>query len=67
MQQLPPEDNAVIRRFHAAGVHPVNAAQSQALLQLYNNYCQSRRCLECRIGHSIIKQTSTPVNSHNPH
>ncbi|MBR1766267.1 MAG: DUF2851 family protein [Bacteroidales bacterium] len=56
LQQLPPEDNAVLRRFRAAGLRADNAAQSQALLQLYGRYCSGRRCLACRLGHSIIKQ-----------
>lgn len=56
LEQLPAEDNAILRRFRAAGLNPANAAQSQALLQLRNNYCTNRQCLSCRIGHSIIKQ-----------
>jgi hypothetical protein len=56
LEQLPPEDNAVLRRCQAAGLNASNAARSQALLQLHNNYCLNRRCLNCRIGHSIIKQ-----------
>ena len=41
------------------GLIPENAAQSQALIQLYNNYCSCRRCLDCHIGHNIIKQKSS--------
>lgn len=53
--QLPPEDNTVIRQWRQAGVGAANAADSQALLQLYNNYCSSRRCLECRVGYHLLK------------
>lgn len=56
LEQLPPEDNTILRRCQAAGLNASNAARSQALLQLHNNYCLNRRCLSCRIGHSIIKQ-----------
>ena len=56
LMQLPPEDNAIIRRWRQAGIEPINAAESQALLQLHNNYCQSRRCLDCRIGFHILKR-----------
>jgi hypothetical protein len=59
LQQLAAEDNSVVRRFAPAGLTPENAAQSQALIQLYNNYCSGRRCLECHIGHSIIKQKTS--------
>ncbi len=56
LEQLPPEDNAILRCFRAVGLTAANAAQSQALIQLRNNYCTSRQCLNCRIGHSVIKQ-----------
>ena len=55
LSQLPPEDNAIIRRWRDYGICPDNAAESQALLQLDNNYCRNRRCLECRIGYQILK------------
>lgn len=55
LSQLPAEGNAVVRRWEVLGIKPANAAESQALLQLYSNYCSPRRCLECRIGHYILK------------
>ncbi len=55
LQQIKAEDNAIIRQFSEAGIHVVNACQTQATIQLKNNYCASRRCLDCRIGHYIIK------------
>lgn len=58
LQQLPAENNSIVRLFSPAGLVPENAAQSQALIQLHSHYCSRRRCLDCRIGHSIIKQTS---------
>jgi hypothetical protein len=55
LMQLPAEDNIVIRRWRQTGIEPSNAAESQALLQLYNKYCTGRRCLECGIGYQILK------------
>lgn len=55
LNQLPAEDNAVIRRWCQYGIKPNNAAESQALLQLENNYCKNRKCLECGIGFQILK------------
>ena len=55
LEQLPAEDNAVIRRWQRAGINPSNAIESQALIQLYNKYCARRRCLECGIGFQILK------------
>ena len=57
LAQLAPENNAVIRRWQAAGICPASAAESQALLQLDGNYCSQRRCLECRIGYQLLKHT----------
>ena len=59
LQQLPAEDNAVVREWVATGIIPENAAQSQALLHLKHTFCSSRRCLECRIGYNILKQSSS--------
>lgn len=56
LEQLPAEDNVVVRKWCQAGIHPASAASSQALLQLYSNYCNCRRCLECRIGYQILKR-----------
>lgn len=54
LEQLRPETNNIIRQWAAAGIRPENAAQSQALLQLFNDYCQQHNCLNCQIGYKII-------------
>ena len=55
LQQLAPENNAVIRRWRQVGLNPTNAAESQALLQLGSQYCTTKNCLQCRIGHHLLK------------
>lgn len=50
LQSLKPENNAAIRGWRAAGIEPANALQSQALLQLKNNYCMQAKCLQCSVG-----------------
>lgn len=55
LNQLGAENNAVIRLWCEAGLAPANAADSQALLQLTDHYCNQRRCLECRIGYYLLK------------
>ncbi|PUZ30288.1 Protein of unknown function [Chitinophaga costaii] len=52
---LPPESNRIISGWHAAGIHADNAADTQALLQLKQYYCDEKRCLECAIGARILK------------
>lgn len=55
LEQIRAENNAIVRQFASLGLQAANAAQSQALIQLKSNYCASRRCLDCRVGHHIIK------------
>jgi hypothetical protein len=56
LEALPPEDNAVIRRWAESGVDARNALESQGLLQLKNTRCEQKLCLECSIGHHLLKQ-----------
>lgn len=55
IDNLPAEQNRIIDIWDAHNWKPVNAAQSQAQIQLYNNYCINKRCTECAIGLSILK------------
>lgn len=54
LDELPAERNHIIDIF-ADDWKAENASQSQAQIQLYNNYCSKKRCLDCAIGLSIIK------------
>lgn len=55
LEQIKAETNSISRNFSELGLKPFNAMHSQALLQLKNEYCDAKRCLECRIGHEILK------------
>ncbi len=59
LEAVPPEKNNILTTWQDAGWKAGNAAQSQALIQLYNKYCTPKRCLDCALGHSIMK--SAPV------
>lgn len=52
---LPPESNRIIRPWTTAGIEPESALQSQALIQLNNEYCQPHECLRCRWGHRLMR------------
>ena len=56
MLQLKPEKNAVISKFIALKIPSQNAFETQALLQLKNNYCAKKRCLQCAIGNKILNR-----------
>jgi hypothetical protein len=55
LQTIPPESNSIIRRFTEFGIFPDSALQSQALLEMKTNFCDAKKCLECRIGLELIK------------
>ncbi|MFA6149947.1 MAG: DUF2851 family protein [Chitinophagaceae bacterium] len=55
LEKLSAEKNAIINEWAAVKWQPENAAQSQAQLQLFNQYCVHKKCLNCSIGHSIIR------------
>ncbi|MBS1776821.1 MAG: DUF2851 family protein [Bacteroidetes bacterium] len=53
---LPPEKNRIISEWSSHHWQANHAAHSQALLQLFNQYCSSKRCLECAIGLAVMKR-----------
>ncbi len=55
LEELKPEKNSIISKWQELGVEPTSAYQTQALLQLKNEYCKHKRCLECSIGNAILK------------
>ncbi len=56
LEQLPPEDNRITRLYTNLNFDHQSAADSQALLHLNQHYCVPRQCLQCRIGHYILKE-----------
>ncbi len=54
LESVPAEKNTIIDKWKSLGIKIENAAKSQALLQLYNNYCTKNKCLYCQIGNKII-------------
>jgi hypothetical protein len=55
LQQTPPESNSIVTEWKSIGMKSRTAFDSQALIELQNNYCMKRRCLDCTIGVSLIK------------
>jgi len=56
METLPAEQNHIISIWQEHDWAPKSAAQSQALIQLYNGYCSQYKCLQCAVGLSILRQ-----------
>jgi len=56
ISQTKAEQNSIIKRFKETGITANNAAQSQALLTLKNDYCKYLKCLDCAIGNRLIRR-----------
>jgi len=56
LEVLPSENNAIIKKWEQLGVKSNSALQSQSLLELKNNYCSQKKCLNCSIGNNLLKQ-----------
>ena len=60
LEELPAEDNYILRQWKACGLSVETAADSQALIQLKREYCDRKDCLRCRFAYEFLK---TPSNS----
>lgn len=56
IREVKPEKNSIINKFKQLGIDSQDALQSQALLELKNNYCDKQKCLQCQIGASLLRQ-----------
>jgi hypothetical protein len=54
LNNIPAESNRITRKWDLAGIHASTAFYSQALLQLYSDYCNHRHCLSCSVGTNLI-------------
>ncbi len=55
LSSLPAEENAITRAWKVVHLRNKDAYDSQALLGLRELYCLKRRCLDCAIGQSILR------------
>lgn len=49
------ESNSITKGFRNLGIENKNAFDSQALIELKNEYCNKKRCLDCSVGNAILK------------
>ena len=54
LEDIPSEENTILQEWRVAGINAESAFYSQSLIQLRNEYCKKRRCLECRIGSKLV-------------
>lgn len=61
LEAIKAENNTIIRKWADLGIVAENALESQSLIHLKKHYCNSRKCLSCRIGQILV------VTGLNPH
>ncbi|HNW49454.1 MAG TPA: DUF2851 family protein [Prolixibacteraceae bacterium] len=54
LESLPPESNNIIKRWNELGIVTRNSSDTQALIQLKNEYCDRKKCLHCLLATKII-------------
>jgi hypothetical protein len=55
LSKIPAENNRITREWEKLGMRIKTASDSQALVEWYNHYCTSRRCLECTVGAALVR------------
>ncbi|QVY67143.1 DUF2851 family protein [Polaribacter sp. Q13] len=55
LQQIKSEKNSIISKFDEIGIKAKNAYETQALIELKNNYCNKKRCLQCAVGVKLLR------------
>jgi hypothetical protein len=55
LEGLPAEHNKITQRWQDTGLSIRTAFDSQASIELYNEFCTKKRCLQCRIGKELIR------------
>ena len=54
IEKLAGEKNTIISKWKQLGLPVNNALHTQALIHLKTNYCDKKRCLDCRIGNKLL-------------
>ena len=55
LEQIKAEKNSITKGFETLQIENKTAFDSQALIQLKNEYCNKKRCLDCSVGNKLIR------------
>jgi hypothetical protein len=56
LEELNVEKNTITKGFAQLGVKAATAHDSQALIELKNEYCTPKKCLDCAVGNALLKK-----------
>lgn len=55
LEDISAENNFITKGFIQLNIENKSAFDSQALIELKNEYCNKKRCLDCAVGNAILK------------
>jgi hypothetical protein len=55
LEQMPVELNNITKKWQQLSWYAGNAFESQGQIELFQNYCTPKRCLQCIIGNQVLK------------
>ena len=58
LEQIPAEHNNITDQWEELGLEIKTAFDSQATIELYNNFCVHKKCLSCNIGTALVRAKS---------
>lgn len=58
LKSIPSEQNTIVKGFNALKPISKTALDSQALIELKNNYCNNIKCLQCAIGSVLLNRNA---------
>lgn len=56
LEKLPAEHNHITDTFASLDLKVKTAFDSQAIIELYHYFCQTKQCLRCNIGASLVRK-----------
>ena len=59
LENITAEKNSITKGYSSLHIENKTAFDSQALIQLKNEYCNKRRCLDCSVGNKLLRKTAT--------
>lgn len=55
LTKLPSENNTKTKEFSTLGLKTTSALETQAQIELLDNFCSAKACLHCHIGQALLK------------
>lgn len=62
LEEIGAEKNSITKGFADLAVKAGTAYDSQALIELKNEYCSPRKCLSCAVGNNLLKRDGLTQN-----